>query len=789
MTSTSTSSSLSTSQPSLQIPEASIRWFHACDVPKSDATPFRSSTTTAPDAAKPVKQPTNWLSFSNRDNALIENAWQDFLQKRDKKTEGGDSDQVSSDSVRVLVGEDQLFEVDVENKEIRPVAKQLEDGYRKFKPWSDGADSIEGSKPASYYKPEQKWALFGPWMNSYVVFTSRTSGWVLSDQLSSKVARVVMAQITRGENQGGTRVVRGWGDVEALLKKGKPKDKDKEKDKEKRRSLNSETTPVTLNADGTPNQSDTNLAADGKITADQLQKLQERHEMEDYNDTEDQERPINHLIFVIHGVLRHAIKDAARIQTASNAASKTTGKKSTIPDHGGIQVLPVQWRQKIEFGRKKKDQTSGDAKGKSGKDDGSDPPNFDWIASLEDITLEGVPSIRMLVSDVALDVLLYMTPKYRQEMIKAVTEEMNRIYATYIAKNPKFNGKVSIYGHSLGSLLAFDILCNQTSGDNKTEPAATVQSRRLFHKRGNNISEVDLSEVLRGVMSLEKQERRINGLMERTEMDYTNLNFSVDTLFAVGSPIGLFLLLKGDKLRARASGNAFEIGISRPAVNAMYNIFHPHDPVAYRCEPLVSKKYSGEKPVQIQYTKGGLRSTFTGIADLSSDLVDRGRNIFSGIFSTTSAVVNGAGHLVGLAGFGKSSSASAPTSVTNSTSDVSAAAVVGLQNFGVNTSQTGTASTSPVKPPNEEEAAQKGQTTNTTATPSVTIPSVTDEAGEAEVALLNSRGRIDYVLQEGVLENPYLSSLSSHMTYWPDQDVAAFILKELWKDDKGESSP
>lgn len=51
--------------------------------------------------------------------------------------------------------------------------------------------------------------------------------------------------------------------------------------------------------------------------------------------------------------------------------------------------------------------------------------------TLEDITLDTVPSIRMLVSDVVLDgilvflllVLLYMTPKYRQEMLNHVTNE------------------------------------------------------------------------------------------------------------------------------------------------------------------------------------------------------------------------------------------------------------------------------------------------------------------------------------------------------------------------------
>jgi hypothetical protein len=60
--------------------------------------------------------------------------------------------------------------------------------------------------------------------------------------------------------------------------------------------------------------------------------------------------------------------------------------------------------------------------------------------------LDGIPGIRTLVSDVILDVLLYMTPKYRQEMIHQVTKECNRIVALYKERNPAFEGKISIYG-------------------------------------------------------------------------------------------------------------------------------------------------------------------------------------------------------------------------------------------------------------------------------------------------------------------------------------------------------
>ena len=52
----------------------------------------------------------------------------------------------------------------------------------------------------------------------------------------------------------------------------------------------------------------------------------------------------------------------------------------------------------------------------------------------------------------------------------------------------------------------------------------------------------------------------------------------------VGSPVGLFMLLKGDKLRSRLLEMAQEEGdlvvdedgALRPEVNAIYNIFHPH---------------------------------------------------------------------------------------------------------------------------------------------------------------------------------------------------------------------
>ncbi|KAJ3109655.1 hypothetical protein HDU97_003132 [Phlyctochytrium planicorne] len=864
------------------------RWFHACDAPKSDTTPFKPSPPPAPaDGPKTAKVPTNWAPFSAKDSSAIETIWQ-TLQKLKSSSGEGKGHDVDLNlgnlkiNTRVAVNEDQLFEVDVAKKEIYPVywygptydirrgtwfmsadgvkfmpcddncilkmatctassldTNEADSEIRKFKPWkadqplSSVTTHISSADPSpntdqppatpapdqtpakaaeakavAINKPELRWALFGPWMNSFVLFTGSSGGWLFSDQLTSKWTRALYSGLTRGENQGGTRVVRGWVEVEKLKKGNTAKAKRKSvPDKNAVPGSNEGSAPVAM----TPEQ------------------LQEKNEAEDYNNEgEENERQINHLVLVIHGigqklgerletvnfvhdcaVLRHAIKDGARnvvIPASSKEAQKPGNRKPTLPmpELGGVQVLPVQWRQGINFGRRKRDPVL--------ENEDSD------MVDIDEITLDGVPSIRMLVSDVALDVLLYMTPKYRQEMVRHVTEEMNRIYRTFMQRNPAFNGKISIYGHSLGSLLAFDILCNQPYDlDEPPPPAASVpipnakSSPRSLRMKG--MSEVDLSDMLRGALSSgSKDSRKVKGLLEPVEIKYDKLDFSVDKLFAVGSPVGLFLLLKGDRLRARRPDTGyFEPGFSRPALNGLYNIFHPHDPIAYRFEPLVGKSFAAKRPVQIQYNKGGLTRTIVGIGEISSNIVDQGKSLFSGIYSS----------VFGSASSTTTSTPATPITATSSSSKGSsndltpailASSFPSLSTTGPSNSMPGTSSTLgiPLPTSNVEKSPKSAATTTTdkgstavrpktsndslgqsdsasesTAQAATVISSSTPNlaniaADEEEVKRLNPGGRIDYVLQEGVLENAYLSSLSSHMTYWPDQDIAVFILKELY---------
>ena len=39
-------------------------------------------------------------------------------------------------------------------------------------------------------------------------------------------------------------------------------------------------------------------------------------------------------------------------------------------------------------------------------------------------------------------------------------------------------------------------------------------------------------------------------------------------------------------------------------------------------------------------------------------------------------------------------------------------------------------------------------------------------SGAEKLQMLNRNGRVDFCLQEGILENPYLSAFSAHMAYW-----------------------
>ncbi|KAL0075151.1 DDHD domain-containing protein [Phycomyces blakesleeanus] len=399
---------------------------------------------------------------------------------------------------------------------------------------------------------------------------------------------------------------------------------------------------------------------------------------------------------------------------------------STLPGDtpvNGIQVLPILWRHEIQFGM-----ASEEEEGK--ESDLGMPDGDDGSPTLDEITLDGVPNIRMIVSDVLLDIPLYMTHNYRDQMAQAITNEINRIYATFLKHNPGFEekGKVTILGHSLGSLLAFDILTSQPI------PGSTS----LFSKITDNL--------------MGSGEKKIP------------LSFPVQNFFALGSPLGIMLLLRGLKIASRKSlepgqlpSDQSPVTFCYPAVENLYNIFHKSDPVAYRLEPLIARHYSVKlKPEQIPYIKGGLKSVIDAGFHVGTDIATRAGAMYESIKSgfTSNVFMRGLGLARPYASESDINSHSSPhlTASSSEPTDMSRS----LQH-------------------------QQHVRPNKPTDRSVQNPRSIDSSGAKKMLQLNPSGRVDFCLQEGILENPYLSALSVHLCYWQDLDVAAFLIREVYR--------
>ena len=246
---------------------------------------------------------------------------------------------------------------------------------------------------------------------------------------------------------------------------------------------------------------------------------------------------------------------------------------------------------------------------------------------------------RSLISDLALDVLLYQS-SYREHITEIVLNESNRIFRKFKERNPGFKGKVHIAGHSLGSAIMFDILCRQKERKQDQEP---------------------LRNPLRFWPTQDRYEPQNPKPLE--------FEFDVDDFYCLGSPIGLFQMLKGRTIAARSLPNSMPsesplnpefvedfffnasshpyvdqhispvtghpYNVSSPKVSQLYNIFHPSDPISYRLEPLISTAMSSLKPQTLPYTKKGIFGSVApqGLTGIGAKV---GQSV-SGLWSSLSA--------------------------------------------------------------------------------------------------------------------------------------------------------
>ncbi|KAE8150614.1 DDHD domain protein [Aspergillus avenaceus] len=246
--------------------------------------------------------------------------------------------------------------------------------------------------------------------------------------------------------------------------------------------------------------------------------------------------------------------------------------------HGGIMVLPVNWRSTLFL-----EDENFDAQGVE------DPTTNKF--TLNDITPETIPAVRSLISDVMLDIPYYMS-HHKPKMIQAVVKEANRIFRLWCKNNPGFqqNGRVHLIAHSLGSAMALDILTHQPT----------------------SVPDIDFMN---------------------TRIHSDIFEFDTRNLFLCGSPAGFFLLLnkanllprrgrekpgcEGDDLVRGVAGEADTYGCL--AVDNLYNIMHDTDPVAYRINAAVDNDLANSlKGASIPSTSASFWKSFGSVFRWSS---------------------------------------------------------------------------------------------------------------------------------------------------------------------------
>jgi len=478
-----------------------------------------------------------------------------------------------------------------------------------------------------------------------------------------------------------------------------------------------------------------------------------------------------------------------------------------------IEFLPIHWHQALH----------GDATGVDSK--------------IRRLTLPSISRLRQFTNETLLDILFYSSPVYCQTIVETVGNELNSLYELFLSRNPGFTGRVSLAGHSLGSLILFDLLCHQRlNGDEpapgeKPEVKAEVQqpfkgsTNSLATTISNNHDQVGSIEEALEKLSLEKfaekfkeEQVDLETLLMCSEADlkdlslpmgprkkllafvkdfnekqellkqaaqqqpqaveippvevetsnfddeiaqlgsmdmigatnvninfqqfdtgtgqpavqYPQLNFHPQTLFAFGSPIGMFLTVRG----IEELGEEFKL----PTCDGFLNVYHPFDPCAYRVEPLIDPDFEA-KPILVPHYKGRKRMHL----ELRDSIGRMGQELKDGIIRSVRMAIGS------------------------------------VQRFAANHWNTEQKVEEEVKNMTEEILKQNGHSVD--QEDNVSVASELPQLPSEGIGLLNNGKRIDFVLQERPLEsfNDYLFAFQSHLCYWNNEDTVLLLMKDVYE--------
>uniref|UniRef100_UPI0037E8BB39 phospholipase DDHD2 isoform X1 n=1 Tax=Semicossyphus pulcher TaxID=241346 RepID=UPI0037E8BB39 len=543
---------------------------------------------------------------------------------------------------------------------------------------------------------------------------------------------------------------------------------------------------------------------------------------------------VDHLVFMVHGIgpacdlrFRSIIQCVNDFRSASLSLLASHYKRAQQDGMvGRVEFLPVNWHSALH----------GDA---TGVDE-----------DIQRITLPSISRLRHFTNDTLLDLFFYNSPTYCQTIVDTVASEINKLHTLFKQRHPEFNAAVSVVGHSLGSLILFDLLTNQRTGSETSqgvhsdEPFRlntatlehtltrlglqqyldTLQAENLdleslalcqdsdlkdlgiplgprkkilnYVKRKwlpedcrtgavrlapglqappQGTSDPDGDQPSGSTAAQQSQFHRAQSITSAVDyeyfdmgigqvsIDYPQLAFHPQTFFAFGSPIGMFLTVRGLK--------HIDPNYTFPTCKSFYNIYHPYDPVAYRIEPMIVTEVDLE-PMLIPHHKGRKRMHLELKDSLTRMSMDLKNNVLGSLRTAWQS-------------FARLPVAALPPVDEGETT------------IERNLQETQAAVTASAK--TEEKSADfwtkilewpralhkhyfSAAAAAVCEEAESVAPAEQTEQPEIKVGMLNGGRRIDFVLQEKPIEsfNEYLFAIQSHLCYWESEDTALLLLKEIY---------
>ncbi|XP_008565158.1 PREDICTED: phospholipase DDHD1 isoform X2 [Galeopterus variegatus] len=488
---------------------------------------------------------------------------------------------------------------------------------------------------------------------------------------------------------------------------------------------------------------------------------------------EDKPSQTTHIVFVVHGIGQKMDQGRIIKNTAMMREAARKIEERHFSNHAThVEFLPVEWRSKLTL-------------------DGD---------TVDSITPDKVRGLRDMLNSSAMDIMYYTSPLYRDELVKGLQQELNRLYSLFCSRNPDFEekgGKVSIVSHSLGCVITYDIM----TGWNPVRLYEQLlqKEEELPDERWMSYEEQHLlDELYITKQRLREIEERLHGLKASSMTQTPALKFKVENFFCMGSPLAVFLALRG--IRPGNTGSQDHI-LPREICNRLLNIFHPTDPVAYRLEPLILKHYSNISPVQIHWYNTSnplpyehMKPSFLNPAKEPTSILEN-EGISTMPSPVTSPVLSRRHYGESITNIGKAS--------------ILGAASIGKGLGGMLFSRFGR---SPASQPSEtskdsmEDEKKPVALPPTTTVATQTLPHSSsgflDSAyfrlqesffnlpqllfpenviQNKDNTLVELDHRIDFELREGLVESRYWSAVTSHTAYWSSLDVALFLLTFMYK--------